>query len=212
METIIAYKGFDKDMKCRGFQYEIGKTYTHKGDVSLCKSGFHVCEAPLDIWNYYPPIDGNQAAVVELGKVNEQKESDSKRVGKSITVKAALTIAGLVSAQIEWCQKNADSKSTASGDYSNAASSGDYSTAASSGDYSTAASSGHSSNASCDTNGFACIAGTGGRVKGNKGSALSLGYVDNKKRNRIAVAYVGEDGIDEGKWYSVDSKGTFKEA
>ena len=185
METIIAYKGFDKDMKCRGFQYEIGKTYTHKGDVSLCKSGFHVCEAPLDIWNYYPPIDGNQAAVVELGKVNEQKESDSKRVGKSITVKAALTIAGLVSAQIEWCQKNADSKSTASG---------------------------NSSNASCDTNGFACIAGTGGRVKGNKGSALSLGYVDNKKRNRIAVAYVGEDGIDEGKWYSVDSKGTFKEA
>ena len=202
-KTIVAYKGFSADWSCRGFKYEIGKTYVHEGTISLCNSGFHACESPLDIWDYYPPLNGNQAAVVELGGVTDQKENDSKRVGKSIIVKAALSIAGLVSAQIEWCQKNADGKSVSSGDSSTAASSGDSSTAASSGNYSTAA---------CDTNGFACIAGVGGRVKGNKGSALSLGYRDSKKRNRIAVAYVGEDGIEEGKWYSVNTNGEFEEA
>jgi hypothetical protein len=201
-----AYKGFDKDWKCRDFQFEVGKTYMHDGPVSLCNSGFHACESPLDIWNYYPPVDGNQAAEVELDATDE-KENDSKRVGKSITIKAALTIAGLVSAQVEWCQKNADAKNIASGDYSKAASSGDYSTAASSGSYSTAASSGDSSKAACDTDGFACVAGVSGKVKGNAGSAMSCGYKDTNDKNRIAVAYVGEDGIEEDTWYSPDQNG-----
>ena len=120
--TLVCFKGFDKDWSCRGFKYEIGKKYVHEGTASLCNSGFHACESPLDIWDYYPPVDGNQAAIVELGETTEQKESDTKRVGKSIIVKAALTIAGLVSAQIEWCQKNADGKAASSGDYSKAAS------------------------------------------------------------------------------------------
>ena len=138
-----AYKGFDKDWSCRGFKYEMGQTYTHSGKLRLCNSGFHACEAPLDTWNYYDPTTSKYAEV-ELGGVSDQKESDTKRVAQSITVKAALDIAGLVKAQIEWVTKNADGKNSASGDDSTAASSGHSSKAASSGDYSKAASSGHS--------------------------------------------------------------------
>ena len=205
------YKGFNKDWQCNGggtpFTFEIGKQYTHDGPVKLCSSGFHACEAPLDIWTYYPPVDGNQFAEVEIDGVTNEKENDTKRVGKSIVVKAALTIAGLVSAQIEWCQKNAAGKEVASGDSSTAASSGNYSTAASSGYSSTAASSGNYSKAACDTNGFACVAGIGRAVKGNAGSALACGYQDAEGKNRIAVAYVGENGIEADTWYQPNQAG-----
>ena len=202
-----AYKGFNKDWRCLGsgtpYQFEVGKSYTHDGPVKLCSSGFHACEAPLDVWNHYPPFEGNQFAEVELDGVTDEKEGDTKRAGKSIVIKAALTIAGLVSAQIEWCQKNADSKNISSGNYSKAASSGNSSKAASSGNSSTAA---------CDTNGFACVAGIAGRVKGNAGSALSCGYKDKADKNRIAVAYVGEDGIIADTWYRVNDDGEFVKA
>ena len=215
-DTITAFKGFDKDFSCRGFKYEIGRSYTHDGEISLCQAGFHACEAPLDVWNYYPPTDGNQVAQVELGGVSNQRENDTKRVGKSITIKAALSIPALIAAQIEWTF-NAAKKSkkvngvektaASSGRYSTAASSGHYSTAASSGDSSKAVSSGDSSKAACDRNGFACVAGLGGTVKGNAGSALSLGYQDARGRNRIAVGYVGENGIQADTWYRASERG-----
>jgi hypothetical protein len=139
--TIIAYKAFDKDWKCRGYQYKVGETYTHDGDVSLCNSGFHACEAPLDVLNYYPLL-GSQFARVELGGMSKQTEADTKRVGKSITIKAALSIQALILAQVEWIL--AQVKEERIDPQKFAASSGNYSTAA------------------CDTNGFACVAGLSG--------------------------------------------------
>ena len=200
---VIAYKGFDKNFQCRGYQFKVGESYAHKGAISLCMSGFHVCEFPLDIWNYYPPVDGNQAAQVELGGATEEKQNDSKRVGNSLKVKASLNIEALVSASVEWIFNEAKKTDTVKGTGKTVASSGYSSTAASSGDYSKAV---------CDTNGFACVAGIKGFVKGNAGSAFSCGYKDSQERNRIAVAYVGENGIKADTWYVLDDKGKFQEA
>ena len=99
------------------------------------------------------------------------------------------------------------SKAASSGNSSKAASSGYSSMAASSGDYSMAASSGYCSKAACDTNGFACVAGVGGCAKGKDGSALSVGYKDSAGRNRIAVGYVGENGVKADTWYRANKDG-----
>ena len=100
-EPIIAYKGFDKDMKCRGFQYEEGKTYHMPGAV-LCKEGAHACAMPLDVLGYYPPGDGSIYRMVELDEVCDEKSSDSKICAKTIKIGAEIGIPGLVKAQIEW--------------------------------------------------------------------------------------------------------------
>ena len=98
---IIAYKGFDKDMKCRGFQYEEGKTYHMPGAV-LCKEGAHACTMPLDVLGYYPPGDGSIYRMVELDEVCDEKRDDSKVCAKTIKIGAEIGIPGLVKAQIEW--------------------------------------------------------------------------------------------------------------
>lgn len=178
--TITAYKGFSADWKCRvgeleEFQYEMGKTYTHDGDVSLCNSGFHACEAPLDVLSYYPLENGNQYALVELGNVAPKKGGqDTKRVGKSITLKLALTIPALIKAQIEW------TFSAASGDYSKLAASGEKSIAMAA--------------ASC------CQAKVG-----EDGAIALAWWNEKEKRYRIVVGYVGEDGIKPDVWYCVEN-------
>ena len=100
-EPIIAYKGFDKDMKCRGFQYEEGKTYHMHGAV-LCKEGAHACTMPLGVLGYYPPGDGSIYRMVELDEVCDEKSDDSKVCAKTIKIGAEIGIPGLVKAQIEW--------------------------------------------------------------------------------------------------------------
>jgi len=222
-----AYKGFNHDMTCRGFQFEIGKTYTHEGEIKLCEAGFHACEAPLDVFNFYPPTA--VFAEVELSGVSEEThKQDTKRVSKLLTVKEAIDIAGLVKAQVEWCSKKSDatiskgnsstavssgnsSKAASSGDYSTAASSGDSSTAvssgnsskaASSGDYSTAASSGDYSTA--ESNGkqtIAMVAGLNGKSRAGINGAFALPWLDGEQV-RITVGIVGENAKAD-VWYFV---------
>ena len=99
------YKGFDKDLKCRGgYQYEIGKTY-ETDEAKLCEKGFHFCERPFDVLNYYNFTDCaklNRFCEVEADEVSEEKDNDSKRVAKSIKIGAEIGIPGLVKAQIEY--------------------------------------------------------------------------------------------------------------
>ena len=97
----IAYKGFDKDWQCRGFQFEVGKTYKHKGEVVACESGFHACENPLDVWGYYDVIE-SKFAVVELSGEQARNGGDTKIAAAEITIKAELTLPQFIKSGIDW--------------------------------------------------------------------------------------------------------------
>ena len=107
-----AYKGFDKDLKCRDFQYEIGKTY-EEPTAELCEKGFHACEYPLDVFEYYAPGNMSRYCEVDLDDVSDKKSNkDSKRCGKKIAVKAEIGIAGLVKAAVEYTMEKAISENS----------------------------------------------------------------------------------------------------
>ena len=101
-----AYKGFNKDMTCRDFQFEEGETYKEH-EAILCRKGFHACEHPLGCFNYYPPANSVYHEV-ELEDVSEERESDTKVVAKKITVGARLDIAGMVKAEVDFVFAKAD--------------------------------------------------------------------------------------------------------
>ena len=101
------YKGFDKDLKCRDFQYEIGKTY-EEPTAKLYEKGFHACEYPLDVFSYYAPSNMSRYCEVDLDEVSDKKSNeDSKRCGKKIAVKAEIGISGLVKAAVEYTMEKA---------------------------------------------------------------------------------------------------------
>ena len=103
------YKATDKDMKCRGFQYELGKTAEVDGDAKLCERGLHACEMPLDVLGYYAPGDGSRYFEAELEDVSDEMHiADTKRVGKNLTLSAEIGIPGLVKAQVEYVKAQCD--------------------------------------------------------------------------------------------------------
>lgn len=170
---IKAYKGFDKDLKCRGRQYTDG-VEDHVSDVArLCKEGVHACERPLDVFRYYVPADSVYHEVELAGVLDEHKE-DSKICGTDIKVKGKLDIEGLVKAQIEYTKShctnkyNAGARGAASAGEFGAASAG-YGGAASAGDRGAATSRGKSS---VGENGIACSRSDNARVKGDMGAVL----------------------------------------
>lgn len=135
------YKGFDKDLKCRGFQYEIGKTY-EEPTAELCEKGFHACEYPLDVFKYYAPGNMSRYCEVDFDEVSGKKDvEDSKRCGKKIAVKAEIGIAGLVKAAVDFLMENIkdENKEANTGDRSVSTNTGDYSKADVSGKESVAA-------------------------------------------------------------------------
>ena len=104
-EKIIAYKGMDKDMKCRGFQYEVGKEY-ETDDAVACETGFHACEYPLDVFGYYAPAGSRFFMVEQSGKISKHDE-DSKVASTKIKIGAEIGIPGLVKAAIEYTTERA---------------------------------------------------------------------------------------------------------
>ena len=143
------YKGFDKDLKCRGFQYEIGKTY-EEPTAELCEKGFHACEYPLDVFEYYSPGNMSRYCEVDLDEVSGKKsDEDSKRCGKKIAVKAEIDIAGLVKAAVDYTMEKAipENSEHATGDRSAASATGDRSAASATGEESVAAALGNGSKA-----------------------------------------------------------------
>lgn len=101
---IIAYKGFDKDFKCRGFQYEVGKTYKMDSDVKRCSRGFHACESPMEVFDHYDMLSSRFAEVEQSGKID--KEDDSTKVCSSrIKIKAELKLANIINLGVEWLKE-----------------------------------------------------------------------------------------------------------
>ena len=146
-KKIIAYKAMDKNMQCRGKQYEVGKTY-HEDKADCCHAGMHACENPLDVLHYYPLKDGPRFFEVECGGNVDKSRGDSKLACTELTVKGEVNFAGLVKAAVNAVFNRVKGKEPfSSGDYSTAGSSGYYSTAGSSGYCSTAGSSGNYSTA-----------------------------------------------------------------
>ena len=146
-EKIIAYKAMNKNMQCRGKQYEVGKTY-YEDKADCCHAGMHACENPLDALHYYPLRDSPRFFEVECGGNVDKSEEDSKLACTELTVKGEVNFAGLVKATVNAVFNRVKGKKPfSSGRYSTAGSSGDYSTAGSSGYSSTAGSSGRYSTA-----------------------------------------------------------------
>lgn len=123
------YKGFDKDLKCRDYQFEVGKEYEEE-KADICNYGFHACENPLDVFGYYPPADSRYCEV-DLD-VNDQKSDDSKRVGKRIKINAEIGLPGLIKAGVEYIKDQVDwehAKVSNTGDWSAATNTGNQSAA-----------------------------------------------------------------------------------
>ena len=146
---IAAYKGFDQDLKCRGFQFEIGKTYKHKGEVSVCNSGFHACENPLAVFEHYPPT--SRFAIVKCAGKISKGINDKKIACGELTVEAEIRLPELISEAVKWINSRVDlenKKISNTGDGSVASNTGDGSVASNTGDGSVASNTGNWSVAS----------------------------------------------------------------
>ena len=106
METnrvIKSYKGFDKNLRCRGFQYVIGKEYEEKG-IEICSRGFHACENPLDVFSYYDMVGSRFCEVEQSGEI-QKKDDDTKVCSSRIKIKAELKLADMINLGVEWLKK-----------------------------------------------------------------------------------------------------------
>ena len=217
-----AYKGFDKNMQCRGFQYEVGKTYETKR-ADLCETGFHACESPLDVFGYYEP-NHSRYCEVELDGVTDQHDKDSKRCGTKISIGAEIGIPGLVKAHIEYVKSRVsesvekgdseavtvgEKKAATAGD-SGAATAGD-SGAATAGNHGAANSRGSSK---VGENGSALSRGNGVKVSGGIGAVLVL--VEENDHNYDIIHWkafvIDGEKYKPDTWYCLDENGEIIEA
>ena len=174
-----AYKGFNKDMTCRGFQFKEGETY-HEETAELCKSGFHACEDPIDCFEYYDPA-GSVYREVELEDLADERNSaDTKVCAKTIKIGAEIGIPGIVKAKFDYIKRHTTAESA-----DNEAASAGESGAASAGAYG-AASAGESGAASAGESGAASAGFKGAASAGAYGAAVSRGSAETNK-NGIAV-------------------------
>jgi hypothetical protein len=187
--VITAWKGFDRNLQCREFQYEIGKTYQLDGNLAACSRDFHACENPLDIWAYYEPFNSRFCRVIAGGEITRQAEYDSKIACQILTVDKECGIRELVIAAVDWIQSQA--KQATSGNSAHSATSGDYAHSATSG-----------------KNSVAATCGRGSKAKAEMGGAIMLAAYDSDG-NLVAVfaSLVGQNGIEPGKTYRLGEDG-----
>ena len=100
-KPIKSYKAFDENMRCRGFQYEVGKEYDMNGDIECCKRGFHACESPMEVWDYYDMLTSRFAEVEQSGKISAEGRT-TKICSSHIKIKAELKLADIINIGVEW--------------------------------------------------------------------------------------------------------------
>ena len=223
-KEIIAYKGFDKNLKCRDYQYEIGKTFEHKGKVEACKSGFHACEYPLDVFSYYPPSNSRFAVVKMHGETSKDSD-DTKIASAKITIETEIKLPEMINRAVDWIKNKVnwgDDKVSNTGNWSAAANTGNWSVAANTGNWSVATNTGNRSAATntgdwsaAEVSGCGSIAITTGhdsKSKADNGGAIVCVYRDcNGDLMHIKASKVGENGIKANTWYTLDADGEFVE-
>ncbi|HEK1278397.1 TPA: hypothetical protein SMQ80_005016 [Pseudomonas aeruginosa] len=238
-EIVTAYKGFKQDLTCRGYQFEIGGTYKHEGEVEACASGFHSCEYPLDVFGYYAPGDSRFAIVKASGQLSRH-DDDSKIASATLMVEAEISMPTMISRAIDWIMARLDSsveqtvvgdtasntgnrsaasntgnRSAASntGNRSAASNTGDYSAASNTGDCSAASNTGYRSAAEVSgKESVAASLGIEGRARASAGSAIVLCHRDDEGRLiHIRASKVGENGVKPDTWYQLSAEGEFVE-
>ncbi|EIS7841041.1 hypothetical protein L0237_002068 [Salmonella enterica] len=199
-KEIVTFKGFNKDLKCRGFQFAIGETFHHDGKVEACGSGFHACECPFDVFSYYPPAESRYAETISFGITDSEEGGDTKIASSSITIKDELTLPQFIQRGIEWIWSKIDksleqqimcgswSAATNTGDWSAATNTGDWSAATNTGNRSAATNTGYQSaatntgnqSAATNTGDWSAATNTGYQSAatntGNQSAATNTGY------------------------------------
>ena len=241
-ETVIkSYKGFDKDLKCRGYQYEVGKEYElPEGEkVKVCHTGFHACESPLEVLDHYAMFDknGNENRFCEVDQSGDiDRESGTTKVASSrIRIKAEIGLAGLINAGIEWIKEvtkvgkvnNSGELNDNGGDGAQIGSSGYGAQIGSSGDGAKIGSSGYG--AKIGSSGYGaqitssgedcviCCAGHGSCVRAKVGSWVTLAEwkYDNKKKRAVPACvktiHIDGETYKADTWYKLEN-GEIKEA
>ncbi len=204
----LMFKGFDKNLKCRDFQYEVGKEYIHDGNIKVCESGFHACENPMDVFEYYPPNKARYCEVTGDGK--ESSDEDGKKTSfEKIKINAEIGLGGIIKAGIKFCFDRVKwtKENTATGDYSGASATGNCSGASATG---------NCSGASAGKGSVAMAVGLQTRAKGEVGSWLVLTECKKTKDGEINIKNVKVAKVDGIKikadtWYTLE-RGKFIEA
>ena len=190
--TIKAYKGFNKDMTCKGFQYKEGQEYHHDGAVKACNSGFHACEAPVDCFNYYAP---GQSVFheVELGGETSRDTDDTKIAASRIKIGAKINVAGICKAQFEFVRSRCTNEHNA--EEGKPATAGSYGAATSRGKSSTG------------KNGLSVARGNNVRVRGGLGAVLVIAEENrgNYDIKEWKAAVVDGERIKADTWYKLEN-------
>ncbi|MGT8525269.1 DUF7666 domain-containing protein [Pseudomonas aeruginosa] len=215
-EVVTAYKGFKQDLTCRGYQFEIGGTYKHDGEVEACASGFHSCEYPLDVFGYYAPGDSRFAIVKASGQLSRH-DDDSKIASATLVVEAEISMPTMISRAIDWIMARLDSsveqtvvgdtasntgyQSAASntGNRSAASNTGNRSAASNTGDYSAASNTGYQSAASntgyqsaaSNTGDYSAASNTGYRSAASNTGDYSAAEVSGKESVAASLGIEG---------------------
>ena len=213
-DIIKSYKGFDKDLCCRGFQYEVGQEYEIEGEIKCCQKGFDACESPFEVFDQYDMLTSRFCEVEQSGKIDREDDESTKVCSSKIKVKAELKLADLINIGVKWLKevtspnkiKDADTNSI--GISAKIGSSGDFAQIGSSGDYAKIGSSGEDSVIMC--------AGIGSVVKAKVGSWITLAEWEyNKDKGRLVPKCVKTEFVDGERikgdtWYKLND-GEFKE-